>query len=153
MKSKIIYFVAIILSIGASACNVNSTNTSAEAGKEPWTEAELMPPAKLNELLTSQELLSVVVFNIGPSGKIKNSVEIGPTQEQENLENLKKQLSTVSKDKEVVIYCGCCPFKNCPNIRPAFALLKDLNFQKPRLLNLADNLKVDWIDKGYPMME
>jgi hypothetical protein len=51
----------------------------------------------------------------------------------------------------VVIYCGCCPFRNCPNIRPAFNLLKEKGYTKPRLLNLKQNLKVDWTDYGYPM--
>jgi hypothetical protein len=82
---------------------------------------------------------------------IKGAVTIGSTNTKANLDKLSKALSTVPKDKMVVIYCGCCPFRNCPNIRPAFSMLKEKGFTKPRLLNLKQNLKVDWTDFGYPM--
>ncbi|HCS20823.1 MAG TPA: hypothetical protein DIW47_09730 [Bacteroidetes bacterium] len=57
----------------------------------------------------------------------------------------------MSRDAEIIIYCGCCPFSDCPNIRPAFEVLNELKFTNPKLLNLPKNLKADWIDKGYPM--
>jgi len=50
-----------------------------------------------------------------------------------------------------VIYCGCCPFEHCPNVRPAFQLLNEMKFTNQKLLNLSTNLKTDWIDKGYPV--
>ena len=43
------------------------------------------------------------------------------------------------------------PYKNCPNVRPAFTLLNEMKFTNHKLLDLPANLKVDWIDKGYPM--
>jgi len=64
---------------------------------------------------------------------------------------LQQQLAKLPKDKEIVIYCGCCPFSRCPNARPAFALLQKLKFKNAKLLNLPNNLKVDWINKGYPL--
>ncbi|MBZ0097677.1 MAG: rhodanese-like domain-containing protein, partial [Taibaiella sp.] len=93
----------------------------------------------------------IVVFNIGPSGKIKGAVNIGATQETDNLALLKKELEPLPRETEVVIYCGCCPFNHCPNIRPAFELLNEMKFTNAKLLNLPKNLKVDWINKGYPM--
>jgi len=120
-------------------------------GKEPWTEKQLMPPAELAAKLNSANASEVVVLNIGPAGAIKGSVEIGATQEEENLAAMKKKLSGISRDAEVVIYCGCCPFQNCPNIRPAFELLNEMKFTNAKLLNLPKNLGVDWIKKGYPM--
>jgi hypothetical protein len=50
----------------------------------------------------------------------------------------------------VIIYCGCCPFDKCPNIRPAFAALKEMGFKNARLLDLPKNIKADWLDKNYP---
>ena len=55
------------------------------------------------------------------------------------------------KKRNIVIYCGCCPFKDCPNIRPAFSLLNSMKFTNHKLLNLPLNLKTDWINHGYPM--
>jgi thiosulfate/3-mercaptopyruvate sulfurtransferase len=64
---------------------------------------------------------------------------------------LREIVSKYPKDADIVIYCGCCPFKDCPNIRPAFNLLKEMNYTNTKLLNLPHNLKTDWADKGYPM--
>ena len=92
-----------------------------------------------------------MIFNIGPVQQIKGAVAIGPASAQANLDKLKKQLTKLPKDKEIVIYCGCCPFRRCPNVRPAFELLKQMKFTNAKLLNLPTNLNDDWISKSYPM--
>jgi hypothetical protein len=117
---------------------------------EPWTEAQLMPPAELATSITAGKNVPLII-SIGPAAIIKGSIDIGSTGEKENLDKLKATLSKVPKDKQIVLYCGCCPFRNCPNIRPAFALLNQMKFTNHKLLNLATNIRVDWINKGYPM--
>lgn len=84
---------------------------------------------------------------------IPNSTDLGAASETENLTKLKKELTNLPKDTAIVIYCGCCPFTRCPNIRPAIALLKDMNFTNFHLLNLPVSIKADWIDKGYPTVD
>jgi 3-deoxy-D-arabino-heptulosonate 7-phosphate (DAHP) synthase class II len=84
---------------------------------------------------------------------VKGSIDIGPAMRAENLNTLKQKLGKVAKNAQIVVYCGCCPFSRCPNIRPAMKLLKDMQFTNYKLLNLSQNVKVDWIDKGYPMSE
>jgi thiosulfate/3-mercaptopyruvate sulfurtransferase len=118
---------------------------------EPWTSKDLMEPQTLVSLLGKPKAQQPVIFNIGPVADIKGAINIGSTASKANLDKLSKALAAVPKDKMVVIYCGCCPFRNCPNIRPAFALLKERGYQKAKLLNLKQNLKVDWTDYGYPM--
>lgn len=118
---------------------------------EPWAEDQLMAPEKLAEKLNAGNVQGTYIFNIGPSGQIRNSITIGSVQEASNLALLKKELAKLPHQAEVVIYCGCCPFNHCPNIRPAFSLLNEMQFENARLLNLPGNLKVDWIDRGYPM--
>ncbi len=118
---------------------------------EPWTSKDLMEPEALASMLSNPGTQKPVIFNIGPLAGIKGAIAIGSTNTQANMDKLRKALASVPKDKMVVIYCGCCPFRNCPNIRPAFNLLKEQGFKKPRLLNLKQNLKVDWTDYGYPM--
>ncbi len=117
---------------------------------DPWSKAQLMPAAELARQIDN-DAPNLAVFDIGPSGTIKNAVAIGPAQEQENMKALKNKLAELPKNTNVVIYCGCCPFAHCPNIRPAFTLAENMGFASVRLLNLPKNLKVDWIDKGYPM--
>lgn len=118
---------------------------------DPWTSKDLIEPEALANMISNSKSQKPVIFNIGPLAGIKGAINIGSTNSKANLDKLSKALATISKDKMVVIYCGCCPFRNCPNIRPAFSMLKEQGFKKPRLLNLKQNLKVDWTDFGYPM--
>lgn len=121
--------------------------------EEPWKPEQLLEPDVLVEMYKQQGIEMPLIISVGPAGLIKGSVEAGPSVENQNLDKLKKILSKESKSRSIVIYCGCCPFKNCPNIRPAFSLLNKMNFTNHKLLNLSHNVKVDWIDKGYPLNE
>ena len=118
---------------------------------EPWKPGQLLSPETLANEINQQGKKPPVILDVGPAGSIKGSIEIGPTKETENIEKLKQTIQKLPKDTRIVVYCGCCPFKNCPNIRPAFALLNSLGFTNPQLLSIPKNLKVDWIDHGYPM--
>jgi hypothetical protein len=89
-------------------------------------------------------------LSIGPDAVIKGSQNMGPANDPQNLEKFKAYLKNVKKDKQVVIYCGCCPFDRCPNIRPAFKVLKEMGFKNAKLLNIPQNVKTDWLDKDYP---
>jgi thiosulfate/3-mercaptopyruvate sulfurtransferase len=84
---------------------------------------------------------------------IPHSIAVGPVQEEENMAKLTDQLKGVDRKKEVVVYCGCCPYEHCPNVRPAVALLKELKFTNYKLLDLPHNMKTDWLDKGYPRVK
>ena len=118
---------------------------------EPWTDKELKDPAALAATLADSKAPQPVILNIGPVQQIKGAIAIGPTGVQENLDKLNQRLAKLPRDKEVIIYCGCCPFRRCPNVRPAFELLKKMKFTKAKLLNLPTSLNEDWISKGYPM--
>lgn len=120
---------------------------------DPWTEKDLMPPAELAKVLSDPAAKKPHIFSVGPSASIPGSIDVGPGKDKENIEKLKVELKKLSKDDAIVFYCGCCPFKNCPNVRPPFQLLKDMKFTNFKLLNLAQNFKTDWIDKGYPINE
>ena len=118
---------------------------------EPWTSKDLIEPLALTSMLNNTKGPQPVIYNVGPLADIKGAINMGSTRDNANLAKLRKVLSGVAKDKMVVIYCGCCPFRNCPNIRPAYNLLKEMCFQNAKLLNLPQNLKVNWTDWGYPM--
>ena len=117
---------------------------------EPWTEKQLMAPADLAAIINDPNEKKPVIICVGPGALIRGSMDMGPVNEKVNLEKLKQQLYKLSRDANVVIYCGCCPFEHCPNIRPAFILLNEMKFSNARLLNIEHNLKTDWIAKGYP---
>lgn len=122
---------------------------------EPWTEKQLMDPADLAKILRDPTSKKPVILDIGPAswikgGRIKHSIVVGPAKEAQNLEKLRAAVSAYPKNADLVIYCGCCPFIDCPNIRPAFKLLNEMKFTRHKLLNLPHNLKTDWINRGFP---
>ena len=121
--------------------------------EDPWKQAQLLAPVDLAKVIEDPKAKQPFIFCIGPGAIIKGSVDIGPTRDSSNLNKLRLQLNELPKDARIVIYCGCCPFEHCPNIRPAFALLNEMKFTHHQLLNLEHNIRIDWINKGYPVTQ
>ena len=117
---------------------------------ENWTSKQLVEPAELAQTLQTGKDVPVII-SVGPGTTIPNSVEAGMAKEKDNIDSLKNKLMGIPRDAKVVIYCGCCPFEHCPNVRPAIAVLKNMKFTNYKLLDLPHNIKADWIDKGYPV--
>lgn len=150
MKANYLSIPALFLTLGLLALILVSFKSQQ---KEPWTQEQLLEPRDLALTINTAQSHQPVVLSVGPAAIIKNSIDIGATREKENLDKLKQQLKDVSKDETIVLYCGCCPFDKCPNIRPAFELLNQMQFKNHKLLNLPHNIKMDWIDHGYPVAE
>ena len=87
------------------------------------------------------------------SRHIPASIFAGPGSKQEGLDALKAAASGLPRDREIVVYCGCCPFDRCPNVKPALDLLRQMGFKKVRALNIPTNFAADWVDHGYPAEE
>jgi thiosulfate/3-mercaptopyruvate sulfurtransferase len=149
MKTKILIF--LFFAVTASVIGINVS--SCQGQTDPWTPQQLLASADLASVLNNPRLPQPIVFCIGMDAIIKGSIDIGPAMMPVNLNNLKQQLGKLQKNAQIVVYCGCCPFSRCPNVRPAMKLLKEMQFTNYKLLNLPDNVKVDWIDKEYPMAE
>lgn len=115
----------------------------------PWKPAELMEPGELDHAIKLNK--APVIFNIGSVEDIKGARHIGPISDAANLEKLKSTIASLAKNTEVVIYCGCCPFGKCPNIRPAYKQLKDMGYTNVKVLNLYVNLRTNWTTAGYPL--
>ena len=126
------------------------------AGEDPWKPSDLMPPATLASRLADATASKPVILFIGfevlyHGAHIPNAVYVGAASKPEGLEALRKAVAGLARNKEIVIYCGCCPFDRCPNVRPAFAELRRLGFEKISVLSLPSNTATDWIGKGYPV--
>jgi len=96
------------------------------------------------------------IFHVGPNllyrGKhIPGSIFAGPGSRPEGLELLKEAASKLPRDREIILYCGCCPWGNCPNVKPAFVLLKQMGFTRVKAMFIESNFAKDWTDKGYPV--
>jgi len=148
-KTKIIILSLFALAFFATTFQ----RVTAQNSSEPWTQQQLLAPSALAKTINNTKAAQPLVYCIGPQAIIKNSIEIGSAQVPSNLKNFKQQISRLPKNANIVIYCGCCPFDVCPNVRPAVNLLKEMKFTNFKLLNLPRNIKVDWIDQGYPVAE
>ena len=149
---KILLIILISVSI-TSICNAQtSINTKQSLDKrDTWTQKDLIEPSDLAAILTNAKAKQTQIYNIGVVDNIKGAKNMGGASEKANLEKFKTALSNLPKNTQVVVYCGCCPFEKCPNIRPAFNLMKAMGFSNGKLLNLPTNLKQNWIAKGYPV--
>lgn len=128
----------------------NSEVEPTQSNSEPWTEEQLVEPAALAQRIETTDAQNLpVIISLGAGNIIPGSKDTGASGEKAGIERLSKELEGLPKDTEIVLYCGCCPFNVCPNVRPAFSLLNDMEFTNHHLLNLRENIKVDWIDKGY----
>jgi thiosulfate/3-mercaptopyruvate sulfurtransferase len=83
------------------------------------------------------------------AGHIPGAVLAGATSKPEGLALFKQKADAISRTEEVFVYCGCCPLAHCPNIRPAYQTLKDMDFSKIRVVNMPENFHTDWVAKGY----
>jgi len=128
---------------------------TATAQSDPWKPSELTPPAKIAEELKNHDparRIFYVGFPILYKGAhIKEATFTGPCSKKEGIDFLTAALKDVPHDAELIIYCGCCPFVRCPNIRPAYQALKELGYTRIKVLELPTNLHTDWVEKGYPV--
>ena len=143
---KLVYIIACIIFL--TACYHHSFAQAADN----WNSHELTQPSALAAALKSNKNIPLI-FCVGPGAVIQKSINIGMVKNEDNLSKLKDSLSRLPRNADILIYCGCCPFEHCPNVRPAIALLKSMKFTNYHLLNLPNNIKTDWIDKGYPVAE
>jgi thiosulfate/3-mercaptopyruvate sulfurtransferase len=131
---------------------VVSCNSSPAQNPENWTSKQLTEPAELAATLKTNKDLPVM-FSVGPGAVIPNSIDVGMVKDEKNLAKFQEEISKLPKSTNILIYCGCCPFEHCPDVRPAIALLKSMKFTNYHLLDLPHNIKTDWIAKGYPTLD
>ncbi len=116
---------------------------------------------KMKQLITVEDLVqktssesankNLVILNTGPVEDIPGAINIGPVENQKYIDKLAAVLDTIPTTKEIVIYCGCCPLAVCPNLKPAYDMLKKRKYKSYHVLLLEHDLQEDWIDKGHPV--
>ena len=125
---------------------------------DPWQVSQLMKPEELAKSLSEASGEKMLVLCVGyplpyHGAHITGSKYVGPASKPDGIEKLKQTVESLPHDKQIVLYCGCCPWTNCPNIRPAFQSMKDWGFKNVKALYLPRNLRQDWIDKGFPIQK
>ncbi|MEI6666649.1 MAG: rhodanese-like domain-containing protein [Acidobacteriota bacterium] len=146
--------VAAALAAMSAACSTGAASSSATA--EPWGANAVTPAALVKELASASAADKPVVVYTGPaglfrSGHIPGAVIHGPAASPDGLSELTAWARSLPRSTSVVIYCGCCPVEDCPNIRPAYTAIKNLGFARVRVLLLPHNFGTDWVAPGYPV--
>ena len=140
---------AAMLSPWARAWSINH----AQVDKPP-----LIQPAELAKLLRKpakgpKPLVIQIGFRVlYEQAHIPGSQYLGPASEESGLNRLRARVKTLSRKTPIIIYCGCCPWNHCPNIKPAYAALRATGFTNVKALWMARNFGADWVEKGYPVV-
>jgi rhodanese-related sulfurtransferase len=115
-------------------------------------EIAVVQPAEVAARLSNKP----AIFQVGPnvlyrSKHIPGAAYAGPGAKPEGLALLKTAIENMPRDREIIVYCGCCPWDKCPNVKPAMDMLRDMGFKNAKAMYVAENFKANWIDKGYPV--
>ncbi len=123
---------------------------------DPWSAAQIIRPAELAKLITGPAADAPMLLHVGfkplfRGGAIPGSRYVGPGRTAEGIASLKRAVKPLPKNRSIVLYCGCCPWDHCPNMRPAFKVMRQLGFTNVRALYITKNLDTNWVDKGFPI--
>jgi rhodanese-related sulfurtransferase len=115
----------------------------------------LVQPKELAAQLAAK-ISNPVVVHVGPNflyrGKhIPGSIYAGPGSQAAGLDALKLVVDKLPRTREIVVYCGCCPWSHCPNVKPAVEFLRQMGFAHVKAMYVETSFAADWIDKGYPV--
>jgi thiosulfate/3-mercaptopyruvate sulfurtransferase len=144
--------ITILLVIAASLAMTSAA--LAQASLIP--QSRLIQPEDLAKLLQSPKAEKPLLIHVGfhvlyLQGHIPGSEYIGPASDPSALQKLRDRVQSLPRNKFIVIYCGCCPWDHCPNLKPAADALRSMGFTHVKALHIPNNIATDWRDKGYPM--
>ena len=118
--------------------------------------SHLINSDELVKILQSSKADKPLLIHVGShvlytQAHIPGSEYIGPASDQVALQRLRARVESLPRTKFIVIYCGCCPWTHCPNMKPADDALHAMGFTNVKSLYVANNFGTDWVDKGYPV--
>src|SRR5437868_6880232 len=152
--SLVLNFRQLLLVLGTVAIGVASLAFADQASLIP--ASHLINPDELVKILQSAKSERPLMIQVGShvlytQAHIPNSEYIGPASSETGLQSLRERVESLPQNKFIVLYCGCCPWRHCPNIKPADDALRAMGFTNVKILFIANNFGSDWVEKGYPV--
>ncbi len=149
-------FLIGALGVVALLSTLGVGNENRSGGSELWKNSQVVRPPDLAKELSDPKGKKPFIVCVGfrtlyRSAHIPGASFHGPGASMEGLEDLKKWAQNVPRGQPVVIYCGCCPWNRCPNVRPAFQALRQMGFTRLRVLSIDTDFATDWVEKGFPV--
>jgi rhodanese-related sulfurtransferase len=149
---------ALVLALSFLATTASIAQSHTDVPELTPGSSRVVSPEELVKLLQASKAEKPLILNVGPSmlfqqAHIPGSEYVGATSDPEGLAQLRATVKPVAHNKSIVLYCGCCPWSRCPNVRPAYKELHNLGFNNVKVLYIANNFGTDWVDKGYPTVK
>lgn len=149
---------ACLLALAIVSLPAPTLQSQEKKSADPWLDSETLEPAVLAKMLTDKYVSVPTVIFVGfrslyVGGHVPDASFHGTASTEQGLAELKSWAASLPRSADLVIYCGCCPFDKCPNIRPGYTALHSMGFKKIRVLTLPKSFAADWADKGYPMQK
>jgi rhodanese-related sulfurtransferase len=151
MTRTFLYSVLAFILMSQSAPVLASPGSASSIPK-----AALVQPAELAASLKNASTPKPLILHVGfhilyVQAHIPGSEYAGPGSEDAGLQMLRNRVAKLPKNTPIVVYCGCCPWSDCPNIAAAYDALRALGFTQVKALYVANNFGTDWMDRGYPV--
>jgi hypothetical protein len=118
-------------------------------------EIDLIQPSDFAGTLAASGGSKPLILQVGfhkayLQAHIPGSEYVGAASDEDGLKALRQRVATLAHDSPIVIYCGCCPWRKCPNIAAAYDELQRLGFKNVKVIHIAEDFGTDWVDKGFP---
>jgi thiosulfate/3-mercaptopyruvate sulfurtransferase len=157
----LILFTCLIVVDGRFICFAGVGSSTPAPASSRITEPQAAGPQQIQP----EELVSILKSPKGPKpliiqvgfrvfylqAHIPGSEYIGPASSPEGIRKLHNRVESLPRTQFIVLYCGCCPWNQCPNIEPSYQELRDMGFKDVKVLYIAHNFGKDWAEKGYPV--
>jgi 3-mercaptopyruvate sulfurtransferase SseA len=143
----------VLAAIGAVFILASGTG-SAATPPVPWPESAVVPPKALVRQIQAKDgpfVLQVSYDDLYRDGHVPGSRHAGPGETKAGQAMIRKLVKDLPRDREIVIYCGCCPYKECANLLPVYGMMRKMGFRKLRVLQLDNDFAIDWMRRGLPL--
>lgn len=146
--------ILLVFVFGSVVIALGSVALGYQAGLIP--APRLINPDELVKILQSPKSEKPLMIQVGShvlytQAHIPGSEYIGPASSETGLQSLRKRVASLPRSTFIVLYCGCCPWSHCPNVKPADDALRAMGFTNVKVLYIANNFGADWVEKGYPV--
>ena len=150
-NGKALFFIS---ACAMTACMLLLASVAVAFQASAIPSTQLMNPEDLVKLLQSKSekplMLQVGSHVLYAEAHIPGSEYVGAASTDAGLQQLRKRVASLPHNKFILLYCGCCPWNHCPNVKPAADALRALGFTNVKVLYIANNFGTDWVEKGYP---
>jgi thiosulfate/3-mercaptopyruvate sulfurtransferase len=118
--------------------------------------SRLIEPEELVKILQAPTGEKPLMIQVGShvlyeQAHIPGSEYIGPASSESGIQQLRERVQPLPRKKFIVIYCGCCPWSHCPNVKPADDALRAMGFTNVKVLYIPENFGANWVAKSYPV--